>query len=87
VLDLKITYDPEIGTDVWHMYVDPASGRLMGYAFFKTPAEEKGEAIVLEGEVLVGAARIPAKRHWYTIPEGEFLGTDTLLDAQLSPRR
>jgi hypothetical protein len=79
VLDLSVRYDPEVGTDVWHMYIDPDTARLVGYAFYKTAAEEKGEYIVLEEEIQVGAARIPAKRHWYEIPGGKFLGSDTLL--------
>lgn len=87
VLDLKITYDPSVGTDVWHMYVDPDSGRLVGYGFYKTAAEEHGEYIVLEGEVEVGAARIPAARHWYKVPGDGFLGTDTLLSGKVVETR
>jgi hypothetical protein len=83
VLDLTVDYDPEVGTDVWHMYIDPATARLVGYAFYKTPAEENGEYIVLEEERAVGTARIPAKRHWYEIPGGAFLGTDTLLEGRV----
>jgi len=83
VFDLKISYDPEVGTDVWHAYIDPESGRMIGYAFYKTPAEERGEYIVLEGEVVVGNTRVPAARSWYTIPDDEFLGTDTLLAGKI----
>ena len=83
VLDLKVTYDPEVGTDVWHMYIDPATGRLVGYAFYRTAAEEHGEYIVLEDEVVVGTARIPARRHWYRVPGDEFLGTDTLIEGRV----
>lgn len=83
VLDLKISYDPEVGSDVWHAYIEPESGRMVGYAFYKSPAEERGEYIVLEGEVKIGNARVPAARSWYTIPGNEFLGTDTLLNGRL----
>jgi hypothetical protein len=83
VLDLMVTYDPEVGTDVWHMYIDPSTGRLVGYAFYKSPAEEHGEYIVLEDEITVGTARIPSKRHWYRVPGDEFLGTDTLIEGRI----
>ena len=83
VLDLKVTYDPAVGTDVWHMYIDPASGRLVGYAFYRTAAEEHGEYIVLEDEVMIGSARIPARRSWYRVPGDEFLGTDTLIEGRI----
>lgn len=85
VFDLVVRYDPEVGTDVWHMYVEPNSGRLLGYAFYKSPQEERGEYIVLEDEIAFGNYRIPAKRHWYAIPGDEFLGTDTLLSAEVLP--
>jgi hypothetical protein len=83
VLDLMVTYDPEVGTDVWHIYVDPETGRLVGYAFYKTTAEEHGEYIVLEDEIIVGKARIPARRSWYRVPGDEFLGTDTLIEGRV----
>ena len=83
VLDLMVTYDPGVGSDVWHMYIDPETGRLVGYAFYKTVAEEHGEYIVLEDEIIIGTARIPARRHWYRVPGDEFLGTDTLVEGRV----
>lgn len=83
VFDLKLNYDPEVGTDVWHMYIEPDTGRLVGYAFYKTAEEESGEYIVLEDELEVGRARIPARRHWHEIPGDAFLGTDTLLEGRV----
>jgi hypothetical protein len=79
VLDLKITYDADVGGDIWHIYIDPDDARMVGYAFFKDTEETQGEYITLEGEVLVGDAKIPKARSWYHVAGDEFLGTDTLI--------
>ncbi len=86
VLDLRVTYDPEVGTDIWHFYLDPNTYAMRGYAFYKDAAEAHGEIIVLNDEIAVGRARVPKERSWYEMPGRKFLGTDTLLEAKLIPR-
>jgi len=77
--EVKVTYDPEVGGDLWYFYFDPEDYRLVGYRFHHDATETDGEYIPLEGLVEVGGLRLPAARSWYTVADDRLLGTDTLL--------
>jgi len=51
VLSLRVTYDPEVGGDVWYFYVDPVTFALVGCRFFHVESDNDGEYLVFEGEV------------------------------------
>lgn len=78
-LQLRITYEPEVGEDIWYIYLNPDSFALTGYRFYHDEAANDGEYIVLEDEITVNGVRFPAKRYWYTNGEQLFLGRDELL--------
>lgn len=77
---LRVTYDPEVGTDVWDLDFDPATGALAGYRFVHDEATGHGEWIELAGEVASGGLRLPKTRRWYRNDGGELLGEDSLVE-------
>lgn len=78
---LKVSYDPETGSDTWYFYFNPETYALAAYQFYHDPAKNDGEYILLEGEARIGGMRLPKKRSWYTNKDHRFLGTDILQQA------
>lgn len=78
VYSLKVTYSPEVGSDTWYFYFDPATYALIGYRFYHDEAANDGEYITLEGEEQIGNLRLPKERKWYTHKEEKYLGADIL---------
>ena len=85
LLELKVTYDPEVGGDIWYFYFDPNNYALKGYRFYHDESKNDGEYILLSGEERLYDMRLPAKREWYTHKDRRYLGFDLLLE-QLSVR-
>lgn len=79
LLQLKVTYQPEVGKDIWYFYFDPSTYALSGYRFYHDESINDGEYILISGEQKVGPLRLPKKREWYTHKEEKFLGTDELI--------
>ena len=83
---VRVTYDPQVGSDIWYFYLDTETHALVGYRFFHDEAKGDGEYITLEGQIEVGGLRLPKARAWYTNAEDRYLGTDTLVSLEiLSP--
>lgn len=79
LLEIKVTYDPEVGKDTWYFYFDPSSYALKGYRFYHDESKNDGEYITLAGEERIGKLRLPKVRKWYTHQEDKLLGTDELV--------
>lgn len=77
-LEIRVTYDPSVGSDVWYFYFNPESFALQGYRFYHDEEKNDGEYIILEEEVTHQNVRIPKERKWYTHKEDKFLGADIL---------
>lgn len=77
-LQIKVTYDPEVGKDIWYFYFQPQTFALVGYRFYHDENANDGEYILLEGEQESSGVRIPKTRKWYTHKEDKFLGSDIL---------
>jgi len=81
-LVLKVTYDKNVGSDVWFFYFDPHTYAMEVYQFFKGDPESEGkntgEYILLEGEELIQGIRIPKIRRWFYNKNNKFLGSDIL---------
>ncbi len=78
VYGLRVTYDLEVGEDIWYFYFDRQSAALVGYRFYHDEAKNDGEYIVLTGEHEAHGMRLPASRAWYTHQGDRHLGTDIL---------
>ena len=75
---VRVTYDPDVGSDIWYFDFDPETAEMVGYRFYKDEAANEGEWIELEGLVEIDGMRLPEARTWYVFGTEELLGTDTL---------
>lgn len=76
--EIKVTYEAEVGADIWYFYFDPTTSALRGYRFYHDESKNDGEYILLEGEETVDGLRLPKRRAWYYHQDGKFLGADIL---------
>jgi hypothetical protein len=81
-LELRVTYDEEVGNDIWYVYFDPETHDMIGYRFYHDEAANDGEYIEIEGIQEGAGLRLPRARTWYTHKEDELLGTDTLMSIE-----
>ncbi len=77
-LEIRVTYDPSVGGDVWYFYFNPESFALQGYRFYHEEEKNDGEYILLDEETTFENVRLPKQRKWYTHKEDKFLGADIL---------
>lgn len=77
----RVTYEAEVGKDIWYFYFDPSTYEMIGYQFFHDEAKGDGEYILLSGLVNVNDMKIPKNRAWYTNSDSALLGTDHLVNA------
>jgi hypothetical protein len=77
-LEIRVTYDPSVGSDVWYFYFNPTSYALQGYRFYHDEEKNDGEYIILDEEARYNGVRIPKIRKWFTHKEDKFLGADIL---------
>jgi len=75
---IKVTYDPKVGKDIWYFYFHPTTNALIGYRFYHNESKNDGEYIILEDEVIQDGIKIPKSRTWYMHTDDKLLGTDIL---------
>lgn len=78
-LAMRVTYDANVGDDIWYFYFHPSTYALIGYRFYHEEAKNDGEYITLKGEETVQGIKIPKDRHWYYNKDDKFLGADLLV--------
>ena len=78
VYGLEVTYDPNVGADIWYFYFDKNNYSLCGYRFYHYQGANDGEYITLDGEIRKDKWKIPKNRKWFTHQEGKFLGEDVV---------
>ncbi|AUP79029.1 DUF6503 family protein [Flavivirga eckloniae] len=82
-LVLKVSYDHNIGHDIWYFYFNPKSYAMEVYQFFKTDEngqqiDDSGEYIILTEEKVLNGIKMPKNRAWYYNKNDAYLGTDIL---------
>ncbi|WP_406685104.1 DUF6503 family protein [Seonamhaeicola sp. MEBiC1930] len=82
-LVLKVTYDDNVGSDIWYFYFNPKTYAMEIYQFFRTDdngsqKNDSGEYILLTEEKLINGIKMPKIRAWYYNKNDELLGTDIL---------
>lgn len=77
-LRLKVTYDPEVGSDTWYFYLDPQNYQLLAYQFYHNEALGDGEYILLSEIEEVGGIKMPKSRKWFYNADKAYLGEDIL---------
>lgn len=75
---LKVTYDVEVGDDIWYFYFDPNTYAMEVYQFFHDESKNDGEYILLSGMETVQGVLMPKTRKWYYNSNDKYLGTDIL---------
>ena len=81
-LGLRVSYDEQVGQDIWYVYFDPEDHAMVGYRFYHDEAANDGEYITLEGLEEGAGLTLPKTRAWYTHQEDKYLGTDTLMSIE-----
>lgn len=82
-LKLKVSYDAEVGSDVWFFYFNPDTYAMEVYQFFKTDEKgnlkpDSGEYILLSETEVINNIKLPKLRAWYYNKDEKYLGTDIL---------
>ena len=77
-LKLRVTYEAEVGKDIWYFYINPETYEMTAYQFFHDENKGDGEYITLEGTVEIDGIKIPKKRTWITNKEDKLLGVDDI---------
>jgi len=80
-LELRVSYDPEVGSDRWTFLVDPLHYSLLAGRVEHAAEADDGEIIVFDGLVEVDGLRLPRTRRRTTNRDRRDLGTDTILVA------
>ena len=80
---IKVTYDPAVGEDIWYFYFDPTTFAMVGYRFYHDESKNDGEYILIQDELEHNGIRLPQVRKWYTHKEDKFLGTDKLISLRI----
>jgi hypothetical protein len=77
---IRVTYDAEVGSDLWYFYFDPETAALIGSRFHHDEAANDGEYIVYEGEVRgPHGLRLPKFHRWFMNVDGEWIADDEVL--------
>jgi hypothetical protein len=77
---IRVTYEAEVGEDIWYFYFDNETSALIGYRFYHDEAINDGEFITFEDMATVGGIKMPKSRSWYYNKDTGFLGTDIIED-------
>lgn len=82
-LQIKVTYTPEVGGDIWYFYFHPTTKALQGYRFYHDEEANDGEYILLDGELDAHGVKIPQSRKWITHKDDKVLGTDKVVKLEI----
>ena len=82
-LEIRVTYDPKVGSDIWYFYFNPENYALEGYRFYHDENANDGEYILISELIEIENLKIPKVRKWYTHKEDKFLGADELVKIEI----
>ncbi|MDX1627638.1 MAG: DUF6503 family protein [Fulvivirga sp.] len=77
-LRIKVTYEEQVGSDIWYFYFDPKTLAMEAYQFYHDESKNDGEYVLLKEEVKYKDMRIPKIRTWYVNKNDQLLGVDEL---------
>ena len=75
---IKVTYDPEVGDDIWYFYFNPETHALQAYQFFHDESKNDGEYILFDELKETQGVKMPRIRKWFYNQDEKFLATDIL---------
>lgn len=82
---IRVTYDPDVGADIWYFYFDPDTAELVGCRFYHDESVNDGEFLVFEDVAVAGRLRLPMRRGWFVNADSTFLGQDEVSGLAVSP--
>lgn len=77
-LVIKVSYQNEVGKDIWYFYFNPSTYAMEAYQFFKNESKNDGEYILLSGIEMISDIKLPKQRKWFTNKNDSYLGVDIL---------
>ena len=80
---VRVTYEGEVGSDIWYFYFDTKTAALSGYRFYHDEDANDGEYITLKDEVTSKGLRLPKERTWYVHKDGRVLGSDIIVRVEV----
>ena len=82
-IELKVSYDPAVGSDTWYFYFGPVTKALIGYRFYHDESKGDGEYIMLSDMMRKEGIVIQSRRRWMMHQGDKYLGTDQLTDIKI----
>ena len=74
--EVKVTYDPAVGKDIWLFYFNQENYQLVAAQFYKDEATKEGELIFYKDWDKVKKVKLPQTLIWEIMPGRSFLATD-----------
>lgn len=87
---VRVTYEAEVGQDVWDFFFDVGTSALVASRFYHDEAARDGEYILYDGEIVDEATglRLPATHDWYyNDGRGQLAIDHVRLESVVLPRR
>lgn len=78
-LELRVSYEPDVGSDRWSFFVDPLDYSLLGGRVEHAVRTVDDETIVFDGLVEIDGLRLPRTRRRTASLDGGELGTETIV--------
>ena len=74
-----IEWKKSIIKPVWKVFLNPETYSTMGVELIDPDDAGSGERIVFEGLIAYNGIRIPHMRHWYSLKNNSYLGSDIII--------
>ena len=78
---LNIQLEEAIISKTWKIYVDYETYELIGLEILSEDGDQEGERIYFEGEVDINGMLIPRMRHWYSLGQEVYGGSDLIINS------
>jgi len=75
---IRVSYDPEVGKDIWYFYFNIKTHALEAYQFFHDEAKNDGEYVLFEELKVLDGIKMPRIRKWFYNKDEKYLATDIL---------
>ena len=76
---VKVTYDPEVGTDIWEFYFHPDTRIMAAAQFYRDETTREGELILYEDYYPINDIQFPRKIVWLIMPGEKLLAVEKII--------
>jgi len=78
---IGITWHEPIIKSYWRVFLEPGTYRVLGVELTEKNNLQQGERIVFDGLVEYKGLLLPRMRHWYSIGNNAYLGSDIIINS------